>query len=163
MIYTATVETAHSTLESNPKRTTLKLTKGMIYRVAFYFPPGPSGLVGVRVLHSHYQVWPNKPEEFFYGDNITIEFEDTFLLSAPPFELDIYTWNTDTAYAHTIQVRVGFVSEEIFMARYLPTIGAEKIGEVIAEAMQRQQSTEEQALRSRYNDYVERIGLNHGE
>jgi len=120
MIYSAFITTPANTAMSNLKRTSINVTKGLVYKVEFHFPAGSAGLMGVAVLDGLYQVWPSTVGEFFATDDETISFDDLFLKDAAPFVLHCYTYNLDTVHPHAVGVRIGLVSDDAFMARFLP-------------------------------------------
>lgn len=123
MIFTANITTLKNTAQTALKRTVLNVTKGLIYKVEFYFPPGPSGLMGLAVFDGGFQLWPSSVGEFFQSDDETISFDDMYLKEAAPYQLTAYTYNTDDTYDHIAEVRIGLVSKEVFLARFLPTKG----------------------------------------
>lgn len=120
MIYSADITTLADRKKTNLLRTTIRVTKGLVYKVEFYFPPGSAGLMGVAVFDGLYQVWPSTVGEFFTTDDETISFDDLFLKDAAPFTFQCYTYNLDTKHPHLVGVRIGLVSDEAFMARFLP-------------------------------------------
>lgn len=120
MIYTANITTEEDRGKDNLKKTNIHVTKGLVYKVEFYFPPGSAGLMGVAVFDGLYQVWPSTVGEFFISDDETIDFDDMFFKEAAPFEFQCYTYNEDTKHPHMVGVRIGLVSKEVFQARYLP-------------------------------------------
>ena len=121
MIYTANITTVKNTAKTSLKKTTIRVTKGLVYKVEFYFPAGSSGLMGLAVFDGLYQAWPSSVGEFFLGDDLTIPFDDLYLKESAPFEFQCYTYNTDDTYDHLVTVRIGLVSSEVFMARFTPT------------------------------------------
>ena len=123
MIYTANITTPKNTAKTNLKKTVLHVTKGLVYKVEFFFPPGSAGLMGVAVFDGLYQVWPSTVGDFFVGEDQEIDFDDLYLKESAPFEFQCYTYNTDDTYEHFVSVRVGLVSNDAFMARFLPTKG----------------------------------------
>lgn len=121
MIYSANITTVANTLATNLKKTTIRVTKGLVYKVEFYYPAGSAGLMGLAVFDGLYQVWPSSVGEFFLSDDETISFDDLYLKESAPFEFQCYTYNVDTVYDHLVGVRIGLVSSEVFMARFMPT------------------------------------------
>jgi len=120
MIYSVNITTLADRKKDNLLRTTIRVTKGLVYKVEFYFPPGSAGLMGVAVFDGLYQAWPSNVGEFFTTDDETISFDDLFLKGAAPFTFQCYTYNLDTKNKHMVGVRIGMVSDEAFMARFLP-------------------------------------------
>lgn len=120
MIYSANITTPKDTLLVSPKRTPLKVTRGLVYKVEVDFPPGSAGLMGVAIFDGGFQVWPSTVGQWFTGDAIEVDFEDIYLKESAPFQFTIYTYNLDDTYEHLTIVRIGLVSKEIYMARFLP-------------------------------------------
>lgn len=121
MIYTANITTVKNTAQTSLKQTRIRVTKGLVYKVEFYFPAGSAGLMGLAVFDGLYQVWPSSVGEFFIGDDLTIAFDDLYLKESEPFEFQCYTYNTDDSNDHLVIPRIGLVSSEVFMARFMPT------------------------------------------
>jgi hypothetical protein len=101
-------------------------------------PPGHAGLAGVWINHGGFQVWPSSLGEYFVGDDDLIAFDDIYLIEAAPFAFNIYTFNTDDTYDHSFYVRFGVVSKEIFMARYLPTLGYDYFAKLLERLREEQ-------------------------
>ncbi|KKN25076.1 hypothetical protein LCGC14_0888590 [marine sediment metagenome] len=120
MIYSVHITTSKDTSISSPKTTELFITKGLIYRVDIDFPSGSAGLMGVIIFDGSFQVWPSTLEQWFTGDDNLISFEDIYLKNSAPYIFKILTYNEDTIYSHSVNVRIGLVSKEIYMARFLP-------------------------------------------
>lgn len=131
MIYTANITTSSGTTKEAPKRTSIKVNKGLVYRVEFYFPPGSMGLMGVAVLDGLYQCWPSTPGVFFITDDETIGFDDLFIKEAEPYEFTVLTYNEDDTYNHFVSVRLGLVSREVFLARFMPTKSYEYLADLL--------------------------------
>lgn len=131
MIYTANITTPSGKARTDPKITKLKVTKGLVYRVEFYFPPGSMGLMGVAVMDGSYQCWPSSPGDFFVSDNETIGFEDLLVKESAPFEFKVVTYNDDDTFEHFVSVRVGLVSKEVFLARFMPTKSYEYLADLL--------------------------------
>lgn len=139
MIYTATINTPKETFSDNKQRRSISLTKGLIYKVEIAFPPGSMGLLHVALYDGSYQLWPSTPGETFYADSYTLEFEDLHLKLAPPWEFQIETYNDDDTHGHDVQIRIGMVDKEVFMARYLPSMAYEQLVRMIAEETRKQE------------------------
>lgn len=133
MIYTANITTKEKTYKTLLKRTVMHVTKGLVYKVEFYFPSGSAGLMGVAVFDGLFQVWPSSVGEFFVGDDQLISFDDMYLKEAAPYELQCYTYNEDDTNEHLVSVRVGLVSKEVFQARYLPQKSHEVFIQVLTQ------------------------------
>lgn len=120
MIYSANISTVKDTAKISPLRTELRITRGLVYKVELDFPPGSAGLAGIAIFDGGFQLWPSTLGQWFTGDGIVISFDDVYLKEAAPFAFSVNTYNEDTEYPHGITVRIGLVSKDIFMARFLP-------------------------------------------
>ncbi len=121
MIYISDVDTPSGQAKATPLITPIKVTKGLVYKIEIEFPPGAAGLHHIVIYDGFYQAWPTTPGVTFHGGWSLIGFDDTYMKMNPPFEFTAYSWNLDDEYDHAVQIRLGMVSTEVFMARYLPT------------------------------------------
>jgi len=133
MIYQATITTPKQTFESNKQKTVLTVNKGLVHRIEVLFPSGSAGLLRCQIFDRGYQAWPTTAHEWFRGDDDVISFDDTYLKSSPPYEFNIFTYNLDDTYEHDVIVRIGLVSEKVFMARFLPTMTWEFFQEMLRD------------------------------
>ena len=133
MIYTIDCKTETTHTIASPLHSVLKVSKGLVYKVEAQFPSGCAGLCHLIICDGSFQVWPSTRGETWHPDGFIISFEDTYLKRSAPYQFDIYTYNLDEKYPHTPQVRIGLVTEEIFMARFLPTIGFEHFLRMLTE------------------------------
>jgi len=105
MIYKVAVTVPKGTSKSDPLRETTRLTAGVIDRVEIEFPAGCAGLVGARVLHNEFQLWPLTSGEWFVTDDFTISFPEHREFDDDPLWLTLVAYNEDTAYDHTLSFR----------------------------------------------------------
>ena len=141
MVYVSTIAVPKNTPKTSPLKTRMNVTKGLVYKVEIMFPPGPSGLVHLWIMDGSYQFLPSSEGETLYGDNTLIQFDDLYIMDSEPFFFDIYTYNEDDTYDHTIQVRIGLVSKDVFMARFLPTMTYDYFEAVLERIRQEQEKT----------------------
>lgn len=151
MIYTANITTPKLNEHTGLMKTVLKVTKGLVYKVQFYFPPGSAGLMGVAVFDGLYQVWPSNVGEFFVGEDHVIDFEDMYLKGSAPYQLQCYTYNNDTENSHFVSVRIGLVSNEVYMARFMPSKTFEYFNELLA-SMAAERAAQAQLQRERIRE-----------
>lgn len=140
MIYTANITTPKDTAKTALKTTRINVTKGLVYKVDFYFPSGSAGLMGVAVFDGLFQVWPSSVGEFFVGEDMVIPFDDMYLMESAPFEFQVYTYNEDDTYNHFLAVRIGLVSKELFLARFLPTKSDEYMLDLVTNMIAEQEA-----------------------
>lgn len=139
MIYTADISTDANTDSGNKKHTELFVTSGLVYKIEVDFPDGSAGLLHCQVYDKGFQLWPTTPGADFHSPGYVISFEDTYLKKAAPFQFDVFTWNTDDTHNHYLQVRVGMVSEEAFIARFMPSAVYEDMLTVLRKVEVRQE------------------------
>ncbi|RLI49875.1 MAG: hypothetical protein DRP09_20365 [Candidatus Thorarchaeota archaeon] len=85
---------------------TLKLTYGIIHQLEVIFPTGCAGLVKCHINDALHQVWPTNPDGVFKGDGNPIIGRVFHEMDKEPFELQLWAWNEDDTYNHTITVRL---------------------------------------------------------
>lgn len=146
MIYGKDVTTPKNTPLTIPLVSKLTVTKGLIYRIEIEFPPGPAGLLYVAIFDGSFQVWPSTPGTWFHTDGKVIGFDDLYLKEAQPYEFTIHTYNLDDTYDHWCQIRLGCVSKEAYMARFLPGLQWEKYNELLARLEVQQQKSYQEVI-----------------
>lgn len=134
MIYSTSITTAAKGTEKNATRTTIKITKGLIWLMEIDFPAGCVGLVHAQLFDGKYQLLPASPGKNLSGDGQLLRYDDSYLKEAAPFELTLVSWNEDELWTHNIQVRIGVASSRLFMARYLPSVGWEDFAKEMEKA-----------------------------
>jgi hypothetical protein len=99
------VLTPAGTTVAAPLTTALNWRQGYPIRVEFRFPPGPSGLVGIQLLHSGEVVVPHDRTEWLITDDEPVIWPlDGFPYNA---KYAVRSYNLDV-YEHTVQVRMLF-------------------------------------------------------
>jgi len=110
--------------------------------------------MGLAVFDGLYQLWPTTVGEFFHTDDETISFDDMYLKEAAPYQLDIYSYNTDDTWGHAAMVRVGLVSKEVFLARFMPTVGYDYFVELLEKmSVEKEQQAAAQAEQLKETPY----------
>ena len=107
MIYVYEINTTTDYPSTNKLKTILKMQMGIIYKIEISFPPGSAGNLHIQICDALHQVWPTNEGADFAGDNVEIEFDDEYPLIQPPYELECFTWNTDTLWDHVLYLRLG--------------------------------------------------------
>jgi len=131
MIFTSTIQSPLGASILTPTTTVMKLTEGFIYQLDIYLPAGSQGLLKLAISDHKVRLYPNESTEYFFGDGIQVSFPESHELNEEPFELLIKHYNEDTAYNHSFQIRIGFLTKDLFIARFLPQLGAEQIVSVL--------------------------------
>lgn len=91
------------TLSTAPQVTSLTWRQGYPVRVELRFPPGPSGLVGVKLRHSGVEVIPKSGSAFLIADNEIVGWDIESDLYQPNWQFVAYN---EGVYDHTIQIRM---------------------------------------------------------
>ncbi len=86
-----------------PQTTALTFNRGIVERIEILIPPGPSGLVGFRILHSGDVVIPYDRTQWIIADNEVIKWDLEEYPTGSAWSIRAY--NTDV-FAHTLYVRV---------------------------------------------------------
>ena len=118
MIYGGAILTPSNTPQTAPLKTVIPLACGMIYVFKLYLPPGSSGLMHVQVYDAGYQILPTTIGSSFSGDNLNLSFDENYPKLEPPFELNVWTWNLDTDYDHSLEIYFGMASKDEYIARF---------------------------------------------
>lgn len=103
------VTIAANTAIATPATTPLNWRDGIVERIEVRVPPGPSGLVGFRILHSGQQVIPFQGTDWIVADDELLEWDVSNFPTGNKWSVRAY--NTDL-YAHTLYFR--------FLIRELP-------------------------------------------
>lgn len=90
-----------------PQTTALAFNRGIVDRMEMLVPPGPSGLVGFRILHSGDVVIPYDRSKWVIADNDTLKWDLEDYPTGSAWAITAY--NTDV-YDHTLYLRL-FVRE----------------------------------------------------
>lgn len=98
-----TVLTPAGTLDTAPQTTALSFNDGVVQQIEILIPPGPSGLMGFRILHSGDVVIPYDRSKWIIADNEVIKWPLEGYPTGRAWA--IRTYNLD-AYSHTLYIRI---------------------------------------------------------
>ena len=149
MIYVEEITAPAGTSKDNPVTKDVEVTKGLVYKINIVIPSGHAGLTGLWITRGNFQVWPVVAGTFFKGDNEHIDFDDMYLVDEPPFVFKLHMFNNDDTYDHTMIVRLGLVSKEEYMMKFLPSMAYSNYMDELAkdmEAKKKQAAEQKQAL-----------------
>ena len=119
MFYDFALVIPAATPESAPAGINMKLTAGVIYAVKLLFPPGPHGMVKVRIMEGGHQFLPTNPDGYFASDDEVIDIDEYQELAPGGNELKVTGYSPGTTYPHTIAVRFGILGKDVLS----PTVG----------------------------------------
>ena len=95
-----------------PLRKEVTLPRGIVEELDVIFPPGPVGLVGVRVFRGLHQVVPARYADWLIGEDITFTHRTPVELLSEPYVLTLEGYNEDEVYDHTVIFRFTVRSPE---------------------------------------------------
>ena len=93
-----------NTLESDPYKEEIKLTKGELVRLVLIFQTGCAYMVHVTLSLGASQVMPIIEGMSYSLDGYTLSRETSIKLTDHPFSLTFTGWSDGTVYDHTIGV-----------------------------------------------------------
>lgn len=106
MMYSFSITIPANTPESAPTIQDIVLDVGIIHHVEIAFPDGCDGLVHAIIRKAIHHLWPSNTDEDISGNGALISFDEDYHLDETPYTLTVEAWNEDTAYPHTIEVRL---------------------------------------------------------
>lgn len=159
MILTRTITAAYGDSSTTVHSEAWKMTRGFVYQFGIYFPPGSGGLLKVRLKDYSRQLWPLDSGEWFFGDDVSFSWPESHNIADEPFELLIDYRNEDEIYDHAVQIQIGFVTEEIFVGRFLPSVGAEQIAEILNRYKEAESVLAEQLKAQRLTEAKSVLGI----
>lgn len=112
MFYVFSITVPRNTAALDPQVTEIELGPGEIHQVEVGFPWGCAGLVHVQIWRAEHQVWPTNPGASFAWNDYNHVFTESETCAGPVEHWSIRTWNEDTRYDHTVQVRIGIMPAE---------------------------------------------------
>jgi hypothetical protein len=127
VIFVQALVTPKSTAATAPVVTRIPLVRGTITLVSIQFPPGCNGLAHCQLRYGLYQLFPSNQSADFATGGETIAWVEQTVIDADPRELTAVSWNTDTAFDHTITVRI-----------VMQPVAANTANQVIAEVFAQQ-------------------------
>lgn len=118
MFYSFALEILANTLATAPKELEVNLTWGVITEVEIRFPPRCVGLAKVKILERRHQLWPTNLDEWFYGNDETIKWDEYHELFVMPSIFTLLGYNDDDTYPHTPIIRFEILHPMAVMAKY---------------------------------------------
>lgn len=114
MIYIKRVTTPANTLESDPLRSRLTVTRGRLRGGWVYFPYGPAGELHLQIKVGIHQIFPFNPDSDLALDDAVVPLDFCLEIDTPPYSVDIYTWNDDADNDHTLTVCLSITPVTLF-------------------------------------------------
>ena len=118
MFYSFDLKILANTPQTEPKEREVNLTWGVITKVQVRFPPRCGGLAKVKILEHRHQLWPTNLDEWFYGEDETIEWDEYHELFELPSGFTLLGYNDDDSYYHTPIIRFNILHPLAAMVKY---------------------------------------------
>ncbi len=119
MIYEQDADTPKNTPKTAMIETVMHVHPGRVRQLGIEFPLGCKKLCHVKIFYWERQLWPTDPDTDFASDGLYLVYPEDTLLSDPPYEFVIKTWNTDDTYPHTPIVRMAILPENLTQAEWM--------------------------------------------
>lgn len=104
MDYLLYIDTPPANNEDNPKKTTLKLSRGRLTGGFLYFPRGPSGYLHFEAYIATWKILPYNKDETYRLNGCVVPLYLNIDFFEPPFLIDCITWNDSKVYDHVLTV-----------------------------------------------------------
>ena len=111
MIYEFPITTTTAYTKDSPKKTIVKLTKGIIHELDIISDEACQWTLFVAVAHGLHQIYPTNQGEYFKLRGETFSFREYYNLDTRPFSFYIYTYLYDADNSHDCVVRIGLLRE----------------------------------------------------
>lgn len=113
MFFEAHITVPASTTQATPQETRIKLTKGVIHEIEL----APWG-AAVDILHCSirravHQIFPTNPDAPVSFSGQKIEGRVYHPIDEDPLEVQVYSWNDSTLYAHSFTIRLWLLPREM--------------------------------------------------
>lgn len=121
--YDITITTENTS--DNLKVEKLDVPNGYLREIHFIIPQGPSNLVYFSIWHKDSQIYPQKNQQWYHGDDIEIKFADSKPLQGTPSFLEFKGYGIGCNYDHTITVIVNILpygDPSIMLTKILNTL-----------------------------------------
>ena len=106
MLFSGEITIPAGTTLAAPVEVDLKIVRGLITQIDFYFPPGNSCLAFVTVNRARHQIYPTNPDGFIKGNNGMISGQVFHHVKTHPLILSIKGYAPDADYDHTVYFNV---------------------------------------------------------
>jgi len=118
VFYSFDLKIPANTLERAPVEREVNLTWGVITEVSIRFPPRCGGLAKAKILEHRHQLWPTNLDEWFYGNDETIKWNEYHELFYMPALFTLLGYNDDDTFKHIPIIRFEILHPLAAMAKY---------------------------------------------
>lgn len=113
MVYEFEIRTETTDTQTSPKKTTIKLTEGVVNQLDIVSYPGSMGYLHVAIYHGGHQVWPTNPDKFFRLGGEPFSFKNERYELQIPAEFTVYSYlSAGASYYHDVLIRMCMLRED---------------------------------------------------
>ncbi|MHA1303815.1 MAG: hypothetical protein ACTSQY_03275 [Candidatus Odinarchaeia archaeon] len=113
MLFKRDITVSANTAIADADENKIKVSDGIIHRIAIIFPSGCSALVGVQLLEGSHPIAPTTEGFWFKGDDRVIDYPDFYEITTGARYITVKTYNLDTKYDHEIIVEVYILKKNV--------------------------------------------------
>lgn len=106
MVYSFIIDTPASTPVLAPLITQLFISKGVIRYWNILYPDGNWAEAPIKIMKGGSPILPINTEGSMSGSGSTFTSEEWIFISEHPYQLQAYTWNTDTKNNHKLYINI---------------------------------------------------------
>lgn len=111
MIYEFPIITETDDTSSSPKKTTIKLCKGIVHQLDIICDIAVMGTLYLAIAHGLHQIFPTNQEEYFRLTGRPFSFRESYELNSRPYSFYVYTYLENAQEEHEVRVRLGLLRE----------------------------------------------------
>lgn len=100
------------TLESEPVKQTIKLSKGLIDYIEVAFPYGCCRLAHIQVFYHTVQILPLNHDNDLAYDDYVFKVNMQYPIKTEPYDVEVFAWNDDDTFPHEINIGVNVIQDE---------------------------------------------------
>lgn len=104
MDYVSKIDTETTYSEEGPKKTIIRMTRGLLKGGFLYYPSGAAGLLHCVVTRGPRQLLPANRGSSYALDDCVVPLDISTYLYQPPYDIEVLTWNDSTSYSHSLTI-----------------------------------------------------------
>jgi len=112
MIYEFPITTTTAYTEASPKKTIIKLSKGVIHHLDVICDDAVMGTLYLAIAHGLHQIFPTNQEEYFRLTGRPFSYPESYKLYTKPYSFYVYTYLEDADYEHEVRIRMCLLLED---------------------------------------------------
>jgi len=98
-----------NTPQSDPVRSSVRVTEGIVRHVWVSWRWGTAGLCGCRLLYAEYQYWPLSMGSWFPSSDYPLDSDESFVIQGDPRQIVLEAYNLDDTFSHRVWVAFSII------------------------------------------------------